>query len=587
MKIPVGLLEQHIIALGKTGSGKSSKLRVFVEQLLKAGEPVVIIDVKGDWWGLKSSADGKHAGLPLVIFGGKHADLPLNAAAGKELAEVVCTGNRPCIIDVRGLSHRERSGFFIDFASTAYRVNKGKRYLVISEVHNFAFKGKVFSPQAGEMLHWANTLASEGRGLGITLLADSQRGQKVHNDFLTSMETLIACKVIHKSDRDAIKDWIDGCADISVGKAVLESLAQLKKPEAWMWCPEIDYGPERVVFPLFETYDSFKPQQIDMPAKLKGWAAVDLEELKGRLSAMVEEAAANDPLDLKKQIAALQRELADAQVKKLHVEPDVPLIEAAEHRGYEAGFAEGQSEAIRAHGVGFSNGWKACAGAISPRLIELTARNAQFSEHLEAACHALINPPDTVQADRSETFMPAPRPAPPPPARHDPALSKPPVEKISRIGNGVLPKAQSAILSVLAQFPAGRSRSQVAILSGYSAKSSSFDNALGAVRSAGYVNKSGDPIQITAAGRAVANFEPLPKGRALQDYWLGKLGKAERALLSALIKHYPHSYGRDDLAQQAQYSAISSTFDNALGRLRSLELVERGANIRAAKELFA
>jgi hypothetical protein len=33
-KFPAGVLAQHIIALGKTGSGKSSKLRVLVEGLL-------------------------------------------------------------------------------------------------------------------------------------------------------------------------------------------------------------------------------------------------------------------------------------------------------------------------------------------------------------------------------------------------------------------------------------------------------------------------------------------------------------------------------------------------------------------------
>jgi len=71
------------------------------------------------------------------------------------------------------------------------------------------------------MLHWANRLASEGAGKGVTLIAASQRPQKVHKDFVTSCETLIACRVVHKLDRDAIKDWIDGCADAAKGRAVL------------------------------------------------------------------------------------------------------------------------------------------------------------------------------------------------------------------------------------------------------------------------------------------------------------------------------------------------------------------------------
>jgi len=72
--IPAIALEQHIILLGKTRSGKSSAMRVLVEHLLDEEKPVCIVDPKGDWWGLKASGDGKEAGYPVVIFGGEHAD---------------------------------------------------------------------------------------------------------------------------------------------------------------------------------------------------------------------------------------------------------------------------------------------------------------------------------------------------------------------------------------------------------------------------------------------------------------------------------------------------------------------------------
>ena len=54
--IPSAALNQHVIVLGKTRSGKSSVMRLFVEELLDQQKPVCIIDPKGDWWGLKSSA---------------------------------------------------------------------------------------------------------------------------------------------------------------------------------------------------------------------------------------------------------------------------------------------------------------------------------------------------------------------------------------------------------------------------------------------------------------------------------------------------------------------------------------------------
>jgi uncharacterized protein len=80
--LPTAALSQHVIILGKTGVGKSSTMRLLVEGLLTDGKPVCIIDPKGDWWGLKSSASGKQAGYPVIIFGGERADIPLTVHAG-------------------------------------------------------------------------------------------------------------------------------------------------------------------------------------------------------------------------------------------------------------------------------------------------------------------------------------------------------------------------------------------------------------------------------------------------------------------------------------------------------------------------
>lgn len=54
LPFPKAVLDQHLVTLGKTRSGKSSTLRVLVERLLDDQKPVGIIDPKGDWWGLKS-----------------------------------------------------------------------------------------------------------------------------------------------------------------------------------------------------------------------------------------------------------------------------------------------------------------------------------------------------------------------------------------------------------------------------------------------------------------------------------------------------------------------------------------------------
>ena len=169
----------------------------------------------------------------------------------------------------------------------------------------------------------------------------------------------------------------------------------------------------------------------------------------------------------------------------------------------------------------------------------------------------------------------------PQPAR--PAPSVPPTAPAAVAPSGKsLGKAERVLLAILAQFPDGRSRTQLSLLSGYSIKSSSYSNALGALRSAGLINR-GEPIQITPEGfDAVGDdWDPLPTGDALVEHWMRQLGKAERAILSYLLDAFPTPRTKEDISAATGYSTTSSSFSNALGRLRSLELVNRGSGIMA------
>lgn len=314
LPFPERVLHQHIAVLGKTGSGKSSALRVIAEHLLDKKRRICIVDPKGDWWGLKASADGKSAGYPVITFGNfkepRAVDVPINEASGKHVAELIATGNRPCVIGLRGWMPSQLRQFWLDFAPALFNANEGELYVVIDEVHNFAPKGKIMDPRSGECLHWTNRIMSEGRGLGLTFFVASQRPQKVHNDTLDNCETLIAMRVAHPAARNALKDWIDGNGDPQKGKDVLATLAALKRGEAWVWSPENEFGPARVQFPMFRTFDSFAPPQLQKKVSQAGWSEVDLDQVKQKLATVIAEAKANDPKELKSEIARLKHELA-------------------------------------------------------------------------------------------------------------------------------------------------------------------------------------------------------------------------------------------------------------------------------------
>jgi len=128
---------------------------------------------------------------------------------------------------------------------------------------------------------------------------------------------------------------------------------------------------------------------------------------------------------------------------------------------------------------------------------------------------------------------------------------------------------------------------QVAVLAGYAATGGGFNNYLGALRSRGLIEGYGDRLGITEAGiPALGSWEPLPTGPGLIDHWRGRLGKAERLILETLTQVYPDPLTKEEVAAKAGYEANGGGFNNALGRLRTLELVQGRGKLRANDTLF-
>lgn len=81
LSLPLDIITMRSLVLGVSGSGKSTFGRLLAEKVHEAGQRFCVIDLKNDWWGLKSSANGKAPAIPVVVLGGPRADLPLDAAA--------------------------------------------------------------------------------------------------------------------------------------------------------------------------------------------------------------------------------------------------------------------------------------------------------------------------------------------------------------------------------------------------------------------------------------------------------------------------------------------------------------------------
>jgi len=569
--VPAACLDHHIAVLAKTGAGKSYAVQGIVEWLLERGDRVCVIDPTGRWWGLRSNAAGDGPGFPVVVFGGAHADVPLGAAHGDAIADIVGTTNTPAILDTRLMTVGERTRFFADFAESLLRKNKSPLTLVIDEAHLFAPQGRVSDPQSGKMLHAANNLVSLGRGIGLRIILISQRPAKLHKDSLTQVETLIALRLIHNLDSGAVEAWIGEWGTEKEGRDVMKSLASLPTGTGWIWSPEIGVL-KQVRFPPIKTFDSGRAPSGDT-GDGPVFAPIDLKAIQTRLETATASAVEDDPKFLRKRIAELQRQTSSAGI-------DDAALDAAHQDGYRRGKIDGYAEVLAA--IGDLAGTARRAHAALSELVTELDRADDWANRSRSELEDRL--------DRNgATIEPATKPVPTPAATAPaPVAPRPRPADAAEATGGKLGAAHRAFLTALAQRGRPLTRNQVAIFAGYSVKSRHVDNTLASLRSAGHVEGGREALSITGAGRAaLGRYEPLPTGVALQRYWLGQLGAAERAFLENLIHRYPRAVSRDDLASATGYSPASRHVDNTLARLRSLELATGPRQaIRAADDLM-
>lgn len=557
--------------LGKTGAGKSSALRHIVEHLLGQKKRVVIIDPKGDWWGLKTAADGKGPGFPVIMFGdfkeSRAADVPITKESGKHIAELVAAGNRPCVIGFRGWSTHHMQIFWLAFAEALFAKNAGELFIVGDEFHNFAPKGKVLSPQAGESLHWSNRLLSEGRGLGLVCLLASQRPQKVHNDTLTSCETLVAMRVIHKADRDAVKDWIDGAGDAELGKQVLNSLAGMPRGQAYIWSPEIEFGPKLVTFPMFTTFDSFAPPQLQKKVSSKGWSGVDLDDVKKKLATVIEEAKANDPAELKKQIQELQKKLKAQPA----IDPDAQRI----------------INELRAQVNIFEQAAKEHEAAVQRAVAAATAGMKAQLAQCEKVSREIVKLLGTLNfelpaIDQAKLVANSRKPIP---ARVTEQVTKAIARHVTGTGTAELSRMERALLTAIAQHPEGLSKGQV-LLHAHYRQSGDTSSAFAKFAANQWIEGQGK-LTLTAAGsEALGPFEPLPTGEDLREKILTDCNTMHRALLNVIFDAHPNALRKGEVLEQAGYKQSGDT-SSAFAKFRQIGWITvTPQGVRASDQLF-
>jgi Mn-dependent DtxR family transcriptional regulator len=583
LQLPLEAGTETIAVLGIRGSGKTNTAAVIAEELLRAGQQVVIIDPTDAWWGLKSSDDGSKPGYPVVVLGGKRGDLPLNSGDGKLIADFVVEQGVSVICSLRGFeSKNQELAFVTSFLRRLYHL-KGQQEAP-TPVTLFIDEASRLIPQRvmGEDANCVGAvqqIVRQGRSSGFGVVLIDQRAATVNKDVLAQLEMLVAHRTTSPQDRKALREWIAAHDTEGHESEFLESLASLKQGEAWFWSPGWLDLFEKVQVRARKTFDSSRtPRAGEVVVTPKRIAEVDLETLKTQLAATIEKAKADDPKVLRSEIATLKKQLASAAPDPQAIERAVAIAVRHEHGRF----------------VGMLTRWKdemRVLGQLSESLTnfahDLAMSESTWRIDLDATVEVLTaeDSRGDVQLGNTQKGTGANRPSAstvPPQSRSTPR--RPVISSAG--GDSSLPRGEKATLIAIAQYEDGAERDTLTVLTGF--KRSTRDAYIQRLRERGYVDTTSSRIRATDAGVAAlgSEYEPLPTGRELQSYWLNRLPVGEKKILEVLVEANGKPIARADLDDRVGYQRSSrDAYLQRLGSRRLVESVGRG-EVRASATLF-
>ncbi len=567
LTMPASAITETFGILAVRGAGKSNTAAVMAEEMFKARLPFVVIDPVRAWWGLRSSRDGKGAGLPIPIFGGKHGDVPLERGGGQLIADLIVDQRLSCVLDISDFdSESAKKQFLIDFARRLYQRNEEPLHLFLEEADDY-IPQKPMGDEKVLLRAWENIVRrGRGRGLGMTLI--TQRSAVINKNVLTQVQTLIAMRTTGPQDVAAIEAWLKYHQQ---GREILESLPSLDDGEAWVWSPRFLKKTARVRFRMRDTFDSGATPKMSKEAKKPATLAdVDLKAVKAKMEATIERAKAEDPRALRQTIEELKRQVKACPTAvvagKVEIN-EVPVLEAKDRKQLEKSIKAFEATARRF--------------AVPLDTVGVVLKN------VEAATAALLSqlqrtpalPVALLSSSPHASFETHPFGAPV-------KVTRQILEEAGSIRTESFPQGERLVLTAIAQYPEGISRDRLTVLTGY--KRTSRDTYLQKLVRKGYVEVAGQSFRATGAGiKALGpGFQPLPTGSALREYWLHRLPGGERRIYEVLVTAWPGRLSRADIGAMTNYKRTS--VDTYLQKLNARSLVQLGNNsqVKASDKLF-
>jgi len=334
----VELLTGRGFVTGKSGSGKSNTASVIAENLLDNGFGLLIVDIDGEYYGLKEEYEILHVG------GDEECDIQVTVEHAEKIASLALEQNVPIILDISSfLDEEEAEDLLCEVAKQLFAKAKKQKQpflMLVEECHEWIpEKGSV--NEVGKMLI---KIGKRGRKHGLGIVGISQRPADVKKDYITQCDWLVWHRLTWNNDTKVVGRIIDS--------EYADAVESLDDGEAFLmtdWAETI----RRVQFHRKKTFDAgatpglddferpeLKSVSEDLVSELET-ISDEKEQTESRLRDLREE------LDKKNsRIAELETELQDARdMTRMAEQFTEALLDHVE--GYNPGRTQKQKERTR------------------------------------------------------------------------------------------------------------------------------------------------------------------------------------------------------------------------------------------------
>jgi hypothetical protein len=320
----VELLTGRGFVTGKSGSGKSNTASVVAEKLLDGGYGLLIVDIDGEYYGLKEEYEILHVGAD------EECDIQVGPQHAEKIAQLALEKHVPIILDVSSfLDESEANELLTEVARHLFAKEKKLKQpflLVVEEVHEYLPEGGGLD-ECGRMLI---KVAKRGRKHGLGMCGISQRPADVKKDFITQCDWLVWHRLTWQNDTKVVRrilgsDYADGVEELNDGEGYLMT--------------DWDEHVRQVQFQRKRTFDAGATPGLDDFERPELKSVSD--DLVSDLERITEEQRARES-----RIKELERELKDRELRIEELETE--LEEARDL----SEMAEQFSRAMMAHATG-------------------------------------------------------------------------------------------------------------------------------------------------------------------------------------------------------------------------------------------